>query len=178
MQDAPKVHEYRSPIGKIARWWRKWRTRYARLAELEKRGKEKIEYAPRDLGITARELRAPAGKSCDAADLLYRRMEFLYLEPSELARTRPAVLQNLQKVCTLCISRNRCAADLNECPADSIWQDYCPNATTLREVIVTMPEPKELEQLIAHLNALGSSWRAKGEVSTGSLNGFRRDSSV
>jgi hypothetical protein len=39
-------------------------------------------------------------------------------------------MRDLQRVCTLCASKRRCASD-KEKQSDVDWQSYCPNAITL-----------------------------------------------
>ena len=45
-----------------------------------------------DVGVSAPELRALAGKWPDAAELLNRRLAVLALDPAEIRRTEPQVL--------------------------------------------------------------------------------------
>lgn len=171
MRNPGAMQPSRSPIGYAVQWFRDWSRKHACPFELEQCGKEEVEHIARDLGITASELRALAAEGPDAADALYRRMSMLRLDPVELGCTQPAVLGELQKLCTLCKSHKRCAADLIECPADSIWLDYCPNALTLREIVAAKPMPSEFDELIVYLRTVGASEAAKG----GAANSIRDD---
>jgi hypothetical protein len=65
--------------------------------------------------------------------LLPRRMEFLGLDSAEIGRTERQLLQQLEARCRVCLSKDRCAADLVRAvdPMDRSWRDYCPNAATL-----------------------------------------------
>jgi len=93
-----------------------------------------------DLGISAGELRQLANYGPEEADLLRQRMTMLGINPEELARSEPATLRDLQRLCTMCTSRGRCARDIAKHSAGPSWQawrnyqawrDYCPNAATL-----------------------------------------------
>ena len=84
-----------------------------------------------------------AGASGEAADLprcaydaslLFRRMAALQIDRDELASDDPLLFRELQALCTLCRSKERCVLDLaQECdePRDREWREYCLNATTL-----------------------------------------------
>ncbi len=124
-------HERRSPIQAISRWWRDWTRRGSASSELKCCGEDEVERMAKDMGVSAAELRRLASQGREAADLLPRRMAALDLDRNEVARTEPRTLQDLQRVCTLCESRRRCARDLARDSADPAWQDYCPNAATL-----------------------------------------------
>jgi hypothetical protein len=44
-------------------------------------------------------------------------------------------MRDLQRVCTVCGSKRRCAHELAKNPSDPAWQKYCPNATTLAALV-------------------------------------------
>jgi hypothetical protein len=84
-----------------------------------------------------------AGSSGEAPDLprhsydvslLFRRMAALQVDRDELASDDPLLFRELQALCTLCRSKERCVLDLaQECdgPGNQDWREYCLNATTL-----------------------------------------------
>ena len=82
----------------------------------------------------------PSGEALDLprysydASLLFRRMAALQIDRDELASNDPLLFRELQAVCTLCRSKERCGLDLaQECdgPGNQDWREYCLNATTL-----------------------------------------------
>jgi hypothetical protein len=93
---------------------------------------EAIEYIAIDLALAVSELRMLADGGPEGSDLLRRRMATLDLDSDEVAQIEPLALQDLQRVCTKCDSRKRCAWGLARNAADPKWEDYCPNAKTLR----------------------------------------------
>ena len=119
---------------RIKQWWLNWRGPGSSAAELACCGQHEVERLARDLGMSVSELRQLAGRGPEAADLLVRRMAVLDLDTNEVAATEPRMFQDLQRVCTLCESRRRCARDLTHDPdpADQAWEDYCPNVATLK----------------------------------------------
>jgi hypothetical protein len=116
----------------IRRWWLHWRGASSSVSELDCCGAYEVERLARDAGMTVSELRQLAGRGPEAADFLMRRMAALDLDRNEIAATEPRMFQDLQRVCTLCESRRRCARDLTHDPADQTWEDYCPNVATLK----------------------------------------------
>jgi len=82
----------------------------------------------------------PSGEAPDLprysydASLLFRRMALLRVDRDELASDDPLLFRELQALCTLCLSKERCVLDLaQECdqPGNREWREYCLNATTL-----------------------------------------------
>jgi hypothetical protein len=68
------------------------------------------------------------------ASLLFRRMAALQVERDELASDDPLLFRELQGLCTLCRSKERCVLDLaqeRDQPGNPGWREYCPNAATL-----------------------------------------------
>jgi len=115
-------------------WWRRWTSRLNARRELDNCDPADMARLAGDIGVSSNELRALADHGAADADLLYRRMELLHIDRGELARTDPATLRDLQRLCTFCQSHGRCGRDLADADADPAWQewrDYCPNATTL-----------------------------------------------
>jgi hypothetical protein len=83
---------------------------------------------------------SPSGETPDLprysydASLLFRRMVALQVDRDELASDDPLLFRELQALCTLCRSKERCVLDLaQECAelANPAWREYCPNAATL-----------------------------------------------
>jgi len=68
------------------------------------------------------------------ASLLFHRMALNQIAQTELAESDPLLFRELQGICTLCRSRDRCIADLHELLNDDHvdgWHEYCPNAPAL-----------------------------------------------
>ena len=138
-----------SVLSAVAQWWRRWTKARSDLFELESCDPDQVEGIARDLGMSVSELRVVVRHGRDGADLLRRRMAALGLDPDELARSEPATLRDLQKLCTMCRSRGRCARDLAQESADPDWQDwrdYCPNAATL-DMLSTLKSCSDVERI-------------------------------
>jgi Family of unknown function (DUF6455) len=114
----------------VVGWWRRWRQRAASLTELELLSTETDRVA-RDAGVGVGDLRVLAGKWPDAAHLADRRMATLGLDAAQVGAMQPAVMRDVQRVCSLCANKRVCEHDLDRSPADAAWREYCPNVDTL-----------------------------------------------
>jgi hypothetical protein len=119
-----------SVVARLADWWRNLRRERADLERLRSGGND-IEEVARDVGLSVSELCNVARKGRGASDLLRRRLSALRINPKRLSRAQPAVMRDLEKVCSLCGSKHRCERDLAHGPVDPRWRDYCPNAQTI-----------------------------------------------
>jgi hypothetical protein len=115
----------------IADWWRKHTAIRQDLDSLGSIGPEEIARMAGDIGISASDLRALATHCSDAAGLLERRLESLGLSATELAHSSMAQLRDMERLCTMCKNKGRCARDLADDPSDPVWRQYCPNEDAL-----------------------------------------------
>ena len=125
MTSEQKTH---SPLEAIRQWYRGFIGSQSVLGEC---GAEGLERMAHDIGVSTAELHQLAKQGQHSADLLGRRMDVLDLDENEVARVERATFQDLQRVCSMCDCKKRCARDLAHNPADPAWKDYCPNAQTL-----------------------------------------------
>ena len=123
----------RNVIGPLADWWRRRAIVRQNLTDLDAFDAGDMARMAQDVGLTASELRALASHCSDAADLLERRLAACGLSTTELAQTAPAELRDMERLCTTCQSKGRCARDLAADPADPVWRKYCPNEQALME---------------------------------------------
>jgi hypothetical protein len=156
--------QFASPIGGLLRMVIDWLNEAASLRELDRCGAQEVEHIARDVGISAGELRALAARRPDRAELLHGRMATLSLDPEELAVREPSVLRDLQRLCSMCDARRRCAVDLRDRPMGPGWQEYCPNSLTLCGLAVSLPAPESFESRVAYLNAVRRFTSASGSV--------------
>jgi hypothetical protein len=125
MLDRHKAH---SPLEAIRQWYRGLIRPPASLADC---GAEALERMAHDIGVSSAELDRLASCGPESGNLLARRMQVLDLDRKEVARVERATFQDLQRVCTMCDCKKRCARDLARDPTDASWKDYCLNAQTL-----------------------------------------------
>jgi hypothetical protein len=124
----------RNVIAPLADWWRRRAIVRQNLADLDAFDAEDMARMAQDVGLTTSDLRALASHCSDAADLLERRLEACGLSAKELVQTAPAELRDMERLCTTCQSKARCARDLGADRADPVWRQYCPNEQALMEL--------------------------------------------
>ena len=88
-----------------------------------------------DVGVGVSELRALAVLPPDSADLLPRRLASLGLTEDDVIACAPGVLRDMERLCSFCRSKRRCAHDLSATTAK--WPTYCPNAATFADLIAS-----------------------------------------
>jgi hypothetical protein len=125
----------------VAQWWHNWKTTRTNLVALDCCGANEAGRIAHDLGICVRQLRALAGRWPDSGDLLNRRLAGLELDPAKIRRTEPQVLQDLQRVCTMCGSSRAWEHDLAKNPSDPAWREYCPNTIMLDALVTERTKP-------------------------------------
>lgn len=116
-------------------WWGNYLRRHRALQELSQLkcfAAEEIDRIASEAGLTTDEIHELVRLGPNAANLLFQRMAYLDLDRNEVAKIEPAAFEELKKSCALCDSRRRCAGDLARNPDNSVWEEYCPNAATLK----------------------------------------------
>lgn len=108
--------------------WTRYRKRRNAMAELQSLGHGELERMVQDAGVTFSDLLALAKRGGDAASLLYQRLEQAGID---FKKIDSAVMRDLQRCCTLCESKGRCAHDLEKSTKAASWPDYCPNRDTI-----------------------------------------------
>ncbi len=71
------------------------------------------------------------------ANLLFRWMDMLQVDRSDLAKDNPPLFHELQGLCASCLSKEECAQDLAHEFDNARWTEwraYCPNSAALRDL--------------------------------------------
>jgi hypothetical protein len=112
-------------------WLRKRRQIRQFSRRLNQCDSHEIANIARDAGLSSNDLRRMAKLGPDAAQLLPERMAMLHLDAEAVAKSEPATMRDLQRLCSMCASKRQCQFDLLLIPHDPKWRHYCPNADTL-----------------------------------------------
>ena len=67
-------------------------------------------------------------------DLLGARITSLGLSAASVGESQPALMQTLQRACSSCALKSRCARDLASTKRASSVAAYCPNEPTLKSL--------------------------------------------
>ena len=84
-----------------------------------------------DLRMSSADLEALVRKGPHAADELPKMLAALGIDQDDLARTEPLVLRDMERVCSMCISKRQCDRDLAAGTAAAHYEEYCGNAPTI-----------------------------------------------
>ena len=115
--------------------WRRFvtraRTAISRWNEMRRLDASEVEAIARDLNLSSSELNALAQLVPTSLAPLKLRLSYAGTSERELAASDCAMLRDLQRVCSQCAAKMRCAADL-ERGRRATPAKYCPNERTLR----------------------------------------------
>lgn len=117
--------------GSIRTALRRWRRHVPRNVDLALCDPLEKAQIARDIGVSSDELGQLAKSDSGAADQLRQRMAALDLDAKEVERVSPAIMRDMQRLCTLCKKHRQCARDLARNASDPVWKEYCPNLEPL-----------------------------------------------
>lgn len=127
----PDYESLQSILNAIAQWMTKYRNARGLRKDLMNCSADEVARMARDLKIQPNELAILARKGPDAADLLQKLLVALGVDANALEHDNPAVMRDLQRLCTTCDDKRQCEFDLANGVAACNFRDYCPNAFTL-----------------------------------------------
>jgi hypothetical protein len=102
-----------------------------RRDELQRCDRREIESIARELNVSPTELGDLVSMPSDSIVSLSKRLSHAGLSETSLATSHPEVLRDLQRVCSQCPSKARCARDLGR-ERRATPSKYCPNEQTLQ----------------------------------------------
>jgi len=115
----------------IADWVGKYRYNFGPNNQLGFCSPDEVIRVAKDLGLTPGELQELARKGPNAADLLLKMLVALHVDAKTLEKINPHVMQDLQRLCTICGAKKRCEHELAVGTAGDRFEEFCPNAFTL-----------------------------------------------
>ena len=104
---------------------------WLRRSDLNSLDRRETERIGAELGLTVSDLRDLASRGPEAAALLAKRMTALGLTRGDVEQTALGLMRDLERTCSCCGDKSRCAHDLASRPEDQDWKSYCPNAIAL-----------------------------------------------
>jgi hypothetical protein len=129
--EQPAVPVVETVLNSIADWVGKYRNAISSDDAIGRCSPDEVKQIADDLGVSAGELRDLMSKGPHAADLLQKLLVALKVDPKELSRAEPLVMRDLQRLCTTCGAKKRCARELAQGTAAEHFHEFCPNAYTL-----------------------------------------------
>ncbi len=123
-----QVSAERSVVAHALAWWRDARRRWNNLHQLSMLPDHEVSRIAGEVGMNAGDFMRVAEMPDGAAQLLDRRLAALKLQPDEIREISGLLLADLQRTCSMCADKARCADDMAVDPLAAGWQSYCPNA--------------------------------------------------
>ena len=118
-------------LNSVADWVNNYRNAVGQGGGLGRCDSEQVMQIASDLGVTPSELRELSAKGPNSADLLLKMLVALGVDPKALSDKEPLVMRDLQRLCTTCADKSRCAHELADGTAPAHFHEFCPNAFTL-----------------------------------------------
>jgi hypothetical protein len=118
-------------LNSVAQWITRYREARRAQSQLKNCSAVEVEAMARELKMSPSELMALSKKGPNSADQLQKLLIALGVDPQVLSYTDPAIVRDLQRVCTTCGHKRQCDLDLVSGKLTEKFHDYCPNAFTL-----------------------------------------------
>jgi hypothetical protein len=119
----------------IANWVKKHRDAAGPCDELAHWEPAEIARTARDLGVSPVELIRMAERGPHAADRLPRMLRDIGVDPLTLSRDDPAIMRDMQRLCSACSHKRRCERELSAGTAANHFRNFCPNAMSLEALL-------------------------------------------
>jgi len=110
-------------------WWRS-----GRASDLFRLDEGEISRIAGELNLSSDQLAEIERSGGDGAALLKGMILANGLDADLIRRAAPDVLRDLEAHCSLCRRKGRCRRDIESGRAPEGFDDYCPNAYTLRRL--------------------------------------------
>ncbi len=99
-------------------------------SELEAMGNDEFDRLAHDIGVSAGELERMVDAGHDP-ERLSEMLRALGLDEAALRRAEPAMLRDMQRLCSLCETAGICRHALDAGIASTTYRGFCVNAATL-----------------------------------------------
>jgi hypothetical protein len=121
----------------VANWVKKRRDAAELHDELVHWEPEEIARTARDIGVSPDELICMARQGPHAADQLPGLLHAASVDPEILSREDPAMMHDMQRLCTACSHKRRCERELAAGTAAGNYRRFCPNAVSIETLAPT-----------------------------------------
>ncbi len=128
-------------LGAIAHWVNYYREHAGVRDQFGQCDAAEVAQIASDLNIPQSELREIAAKSPGSADKLQQMLLALKVDPVALAKSDPAVMRDLQRLCVTCGHKQQCAHELDVGSAAAHFHEFCPNSYTLDALFKPQEQP-------------------------------------
>ncbi|MDT3684373.1 MAG: DUF6455 family protein [Pseudorhodoplanes sp.] len=112
----------------IVEAFQRFQKRQTKRAEIAALGTVETKLVAQDVGLTESDLVALTAEDEDSASLMERRLADCGVD---IKSVNPILLRDMQRCCSQCNSKRRCAYELDKKPKAAAWPSYCPNEQTM-----------------------------------------------
>lgn len=109
--------------------WLKQRRQLNELMEVEAESGE-LERIAREFGVTRADLDMLVRQGPRGADELPKILAALGIDEAAIRRAEPAMLRDMERVCSVCKHKRQCHQELAAGTAPANYEEYCGNADT------------------------------------------------
>lgn len=90
-----------------------------------------LERVARELNVTPADLEMLVRQGSQGANELSRTLTALGIDEAHLLRAEPALLRDMERVCSFCTHKRRCRQELAAGTAATNYVEYCENSDTM-----------------------------------------------
>jgi transcriptional regulator with XRE-family HTH domain len=108
-----------------------WLKHRRELSEIRQMDRSDFKRIASELRVSPGELDTLVRQGPHAADELPKLLTALGIDQTDLARTEPMVLRDMERVCALCHHKRECDRDLAAGTSAAHYEGYCLNAPTI-----------------------------------------------
>ena len=126
-------HEPYPFVTKVIDLFADWLQQRRELNELREFAADpgELERVARELSVTPIDLERLVRQSSQGANELPYTLTALGIDETALWRAQPALLRDMERVCSFCTHKRRCHAELAAGTAAMNYVEYCENADTI-----------------------------------------------
>ena len=118
-------------LAKLHGRWQRALHRHRSIAELAACPPSELHRIAEDVGLSEGDLKSLACSHAGPNELMPKRLQTLGFDPAFFRYARTAAYHDMERVCSTCKSRRRCARDLAKGDVQAGMQGYCLNASTI-----------------------------------------------
>ena len=133
--ELPQYPLVEAALKAIADWVTSYRKAIGFNNEFGMCGPDEVMRMAKDIGVTPSQLHYLVRKGPDSANLLKRMLVALHVDPKIIADMDPLVMREMQWLCITCNNKKRCEHELAKGTATEHFQEFCPNAVSIEEVL-------------------------------------------
>jgi hypothetical protein len=121
--------------------------RFRDIGEIRSLSAAEVDSVAHDLRISPAELETLVSRGRHGPDELPQMLKALGIDENAIKREEPGVLQDMRRVCALCVEKSRCNRELEAGTAAEHHRDYCANTYTV-DTLGTKPKPDRTDLLL------------------------------